>query len=282
VIADSIHLIATACWAGVLPFLLYLLFSGGRTDNHVSSLVATAITNFSRLAFCSVMILVATGLFQSWTHVGRVDALTTTTYGNVLAVKLIFFGLMIFLGALNFLFTKPRLLRAAASTVTPHFRTTAFRRVGAEAFLGIVILLLSGFLTALPPAAHTTHSVPVVTATEAHGTGHHKDHRHGPAAAPVEREAADGARVEIISPKPEQTFQGDQVPIHFKLVKGKRGHHVHAYVDGELMGMFESEKGTLTGIGPGKHVLKLRVVEADHKTELDASAEVEFTVKTQN
>jgi hypothetical protein len=45
------------------------------------------------------------------------------------------------------------------------------------------------------------------------------------------------------------------------------------------MGMFEGEKGTLNGIKPGSHVLKLRVVADDHKTELDASDEVSFTVK---
>jgi hypothetical protein len=90
---------------------------------------------------------------------------------------------------------------------------------------------------------------------------------------------AQGASVKILSPTKGQTFQGDQVPIQFKLVKGKAGHHVHAYVDNELMGMFEGEKGTLNGVKPGSHVLMLRVVATDHKTELDASDEVSFTVK---
>ena len=90
---------------------------------------------------------------------------------------------------------------------------------------------------------------------------------------------AEGASVKILSPTKGQTFKGDQVPIRFKLVKGKAGHHVHAYVDNELMGMFEGEKGTLNGIKPGTHVLMLRVVTADHKTELDASDEISFTVK---
>ncbi|MBI4489664.1 MAG: transposase [Deltaproteobacteria bacterium] len=72
--------------------------------------------------------------------------------------------------------------------------------------------------------------------------------------------------------------RGDQVSIHFKLVKGKRGEHVHAYVDGELMGMFKSGKGTLTGIAPGKHTLVLRVVARDHVTELDAQDSVKFEV----
>ena len=90
---------------------------------------------------------------------------------------------------------------------------------------------------------------------------------------------AQGASVQILAPTKGQIFKGDQVPIQFKLVKGKAGHHVHAYLDNELMGMFEGEKGTLNGIKPGSHVLKLRVVANDHKTELDASDEVSFTVK---
>jgi len=89
---------------------------------------------------------------------------------------------------------------------------------------------------------------------------------------------AEGASIKIIAPAKGQVFQGDKVPVQFKLVKGKRGHHAHAYVDGELMGMFEGEKGTLNGIKPGKHVLELRVVAADHETELDATDKVEFTV----
>jgi hypothetical protein len=94
-----------------------------------------------------------------------------------------------------------------------------------------------------------------------------------------ELKPAEGASVKILSPTKGQAFKGDKVPIEFKLTKGKRGHHAHAYVDGELMGMFESAKGTLNGVKPGKHILELRVVADDHKTELDATDRVEFTVK---
>jgi hypothetical protein len=90
---------------------------------------------------------------------------------------------------------------------------------------------------------------------------------------------AEGASVEILSPKEGQNFKSDEVPVHFKFVKGTRGHHIHAYVDGELMGMFESKKGTLTGIKPGKHTLEVRAVAEDHQTELDATDRVTFIVE---
>lgn len=115
-------------------------------------------------------------------------------------------------------------------------------------------------------------------------------HDHGKSTAPAAKAAtenksppplkpAEGASIKILAPTKGQTFKGDKVEIHYKLTKGKRGHHAHAYVDGELVGMFESEKGTLNGVKPGKHILELRVVANDHTTELDASDKVEFTVK---
>ncbi|HEX9446246.1 MAG TPA: hypothetical protein VGA73_19170 [Candidatus Binatia bacterium] len=90
---------------------------------------------------------------------------------------------------------------------------------------------------------------------------------------------AEGASVKIVSPAKGQVFKGDQVPLAFKLVKGKHGAHVHAYVDGRLMGMFQTEKGTLTGIEPGSHTLELRVTTADHAAELNATDRVRFVVE---
>jgi hypothetical protein len=92
-------------------------------------------------------------------------------------------------------------------------------------------------------------------------------------------QTAEGASIKILSPKKGEAFKGDQIPLQFKLVKGKRGEHVHAYVDGEMMGIFKTEKGTLTGIKPGKHVLELRVATPNHQTELNATDRVEFVVK---
>jgi hypothetical protein len=113
--------------------------------------------------------------------------------------------------------------------------------------------------------------------------GKHGAETHGQRSQKAEPKSAlqpaEGASVKILSPKEGQSFKGDQVPLQYKLTKGKRGEHVHAYVDGELMGMFKSERGTITGIKPGQHTLELRVVAKDHQTELDASDKVRFGVK---
>jgi len=90
---------------------------------------------------------------------------------------------------------------------------------------------------------------------------------------------AEGASVKILSPKAGQMIKGDAIPLEFALIKGKRGEHVHAYIDGELVGMFKTSKGTFNGIKPGKHTLELRVTTADHSTELDATDRIDFIVK---
>jgi hypothetical protein len=71
---------------------------------------------------------------------------------------------------------------------------------------------------------------------------------------------AQGAAVKITAPKAGQIIKGDAVPLEFKLTKGKIGEHVHAYLDGEMAGMFKGSKGTLNGIKPGQHVLKRKRV----------------------
>ncbi len=96
---------------------------------------------------------------------------------------------------------------------------------------------------------------------------------------------AEGAKVKILSPKVGEEVKGEEIDLHFELVKGKRGHHIHAYVDETLMGMFTTDDGgragagALTGISPGRHTLEIRAVTEDHNVELDATDTIHFIVK---
>ncbi|MEB8340016.1 copper resistance CopC/CopD family protein [Streptomyces endophyticus] len=77
---DVLHLLAVASWLGGLTTLLVALY-------RVPTIEGSAVRRFSRVAFCSVLVLVATGLYQSWRQVGSWSALTGTTYGQLLMVK---------------------------------------------------------------------------------------------------------------------------------------------------------------------------------------------------
>ncbi|WP_037896817.1 copper resistance CopC/CopD family protein [Streptomyces sp. NRRL S-920] len=78
---DVLHLLAVAAWLGGLAALVVALY-------RTSSVEAVAVRRFSRVAFASVVVLAATGLYQSWRQVGSWSALTGTSYGQLLLVKI--------------------------------------------------------------------------------------------------------------------------------------------------------------------------------------------------
>ncbi|MFF4270619.1 copper resistance CopC/CopD family protein [Streptomyces sp. NPDC001536] len=79
---DVVHLLAVAAWLGGLTALLVTLY---RADTPIER---SAVRRFSRLAFSSVLTLVATGVYQSWRQLGSWSAFTDTTYGQLLLVKI--------------------------------------------------------------------------------------------------------------------------------------------------------------------------------------------------
>ncbi|MGW5087440.1 copper resistance CopC/CopD family protein [Streptomyces coelicoflavus] len=81
---DVVHLIAVATWLGGLTALLVALYRGP-ADTPVPAL---AVRRFSRVAFGSVVALVATGTYQSWRQLGSWTAFTDTRYGQLLLLKI--------------------------------------------------------------------------------------------------------------------------------------------------------------------------------------------------
>ncbi|GCB51273.1 copper resistance CopC/CopD family protein [Streptomyces sp. NL15-2K] len=78
-----LHLLAMAVWLGGLVALAVALFRAPAD----TVIPAAAVARFSRLAFTSVVVLVTTGLYQSWRQVGSLEALSTTEYGRLLTLK---------------------------------------------------------------------------------------------------------------------------------------------------------------------------------------------------
>lgn len=272
VLADGLHMIAVTLWAGGLPVLCWLLWCGRKPSRESALRSSEAVRRFSPVALASVGVLASSGFYQSVTQVGSLSALFNTAYGNVMIIKLALVGFMLALGGFNRFFTKPALAGAAISATAVKQAARAYLPIGWEGALGICVLLVTGFLTTLPPAAHSAH---IAHLQQAENTPN-AVYSHTPTEVLV---PAEGAAVRILSPAQGQVIAGDRIPLRFTFIKGKRGHHVHAYVDGDLMGMFENNKGTLTGIAPGAHVIELRVVTEDHRTEVDASDRIEFVVR---
>ncbi|MGW4197848.1 copper resistance CopC/CopD family protein [Streptomyces sp. NPDC005004] len=94
---DIVHLLAVAAWLGGLTSLLVALYRAPAG----SPLEASAVRRFSRLAFGSVLALVATGVYQSWRQLGSWSAFTETRYGQLLLVKIGLVAVMVALAGIS-------------------------------------------------------------------------------------------------------------------------------------------------------------------------------------
>ncbi|TGN74949.1 transporter [Streptomyces bauhiniae] len=140
--STTLHLLATAAWLGGLAALLLTL--------RAPAVPPQVVTRFSRLALTSVIVLVVTGVYQSWRGLGTWQALTDTTYGRVLLAKLVAVGVLLGAAAWSRRWTG-RLPKTAEAPV-PDLPVGQLRRtVLAEAAVGVVVLVLTTLLTSTLP-----------------------------------------------------------------------------------------------------------------------------------
>ncbi|MEW2620210.1 copper resistance protein CopC [Streptomyces sp. NPDC048106] len=88
---DVVHLLAVAAWLGGLTALLVALYRAPAE----TPVEAAAVHRFSRVAFGSVVVLVATGIYQSWRQLGSWSAFTDTRYGQLLLAKIVLVAVMV-------------------------------------------------------------------------------------------------------------------------------------------------------------------------------------------
>lgn len=85
---DILHLLAVATWLGGLAALLVALYK-------IPGIEREAVRRFSQVAFLSVLVLVVTGVYQSWRQLGSWSALTGTSYGRLLLIKIALVGVLV-------------------------------------------------------------------------------------------------------------------------------------------------------------------------------------------
>ena len=108
--ADWLHLISGSLWLGGLVGLLVLwraLPAGLRVPG-----LAVCVPRFSNVAFCSVGVLLTTGIVATVLHMPILAALWQTSYGQVILVKSGLLAAAMGLGAVNMLRSTPRLVAA--------------------------------------------------------------------------------------------------------------------------------------------------------------------------
>src|SRR5580693_7723690 len=135
----ALHQGATATWLGGL---FYLLIAIPRAPDN--GFARQLIARFSKLALISVAVLAAAGFTLSLAYVGSIPAIYGTSYGIMVATKVVLFGTLLLLGALNFQIARSP---AGGSVIA------SLKRFGeAELGIGITVILTAASLTSLPPA----------------------------------------------------------------------------------------------------------------------------------
>ena len=110
---DMAHLGAVAVWLGGLIGLVVLWLSVGRAGR--SAVLAYVVPRFSAVAFCSVLLLIGTGIGQSLLELPTLASLWQTSYGQALLWKIGLLAAALALAGVNLARTKPRLQAGDAS-----------------------------------------------------------------------------------------------------------------------------------------------------------------------
>jgi copper transport protein len=94
--ADVLHLLGGSLWLGGLVMLVAVALPLA-----TPATLDRIVPRYSTLATVSVIAIVVSGVFQSIRQVGTLHALTSTSYGQILIVKLVAFTLVVILAALS-------------------------------------------------------------------------------------------------------------------------------------------------------------------------------------
>jgi putative copper resistance protein D len=145
VVFDALHLLAAGGWMGGLFVLLAAglpaVRSGPEAERRTT--MASMVNGFSTTALAFAGVVVFTGVNAAWRNVETSSALFGSAYGRVLLVKLAALAVAALVGLYNWRRARPALAVTGDDA--------AIRRaMRAELAAGVVILLVTAVLVALP------------------------------------------------------------------------------------------------------------------------------------
>jgi copper transport protein len=197
---DWLHFMAVSVWLGGLFYISSILLMTIRlsirkkgdidkninrslnvnTVHHTSYFLALLLPYFSLIATISLGIIGVTGLYMAWIHLHTVQAISTSSYGNILTIKLLLILPMVILGGYHQIKLHGSLMTVASlskgeqeqqgeknnaySTESSYYNhkrspfplqydpSGKFRRtIKIESFIGIGVLIAAAFLTITSP-----------------------------------------------------------------------------------------------------------------------------------
>ncbi|MFL5608918.1 MAG: copper resistance CopC/CopD family protein [Gemmatimonadaceae bacterium] len=138
-ITDALHVVGAAGWLGTLLWLVASLPAVSTRDRGV----ATMVNAFSPVALAFAALVTITGVVSAWLRLGALPFLWSSSYGQVLLVKLALLSGVALVGLYNWRRMRPAL---HTDTVEPRF----FRSATTELALGAAVIIVTAVLVATP------------------------------------------------------------------------------------------------------------------------------------
>jgi putative copper export protein/methionine-rich copper-binding protein CopC len=147
IVADTLHVIGAGGWLGSLLVVLVAGIPIALRSPHVhrGANVASLVNAYSPTALLFAGVMVFTGVFAAWLHVGFTPALWESGYGRTLLLKVGVFSLVAVAGLYNWRRVRPGL-------GDQHGGDRIRRSATVELAVGAVVLVVTAVLVATPPA----------------------------------------------------------------------------------------------------------------------------------
>jgi copper transport protein len=160
---DVAHLAAASIWLGGLIGIVVFWLSVGARGR--AAALAYVVPRFSAVAFCSVLLLIGTGIGQALQELPTFATLWSTSYGQALLWKIGLLAAALVLAGVNLARTKPRLQGGDASAPL-----LLRRLVQGEIVFIVAAVFAAGVLASLPPPSSALARVQNVAARVGPGT----------------------------------------------------------------------------------------------------------------
>jgi putative copper export protein/methionine-rich copper-binding protein CopC len=150
VVADALHVVGASGWLGSLLLVLVvgvpvaLRLAGGEQ----AAAVADLVNAYSPTALAFAGLVLATGVFAAWLHLGALSALWQSGYGKTLLLKLGVLSVVAATGAYNWRRVQPTLHAATGASGARRLRRSGSVELG----VGLLVLVVTAVLVATPTA----------------------------------------------------------------------------------------------------------------------------------
>jgi len=153
--ADALHVLAASVWVGGIVCIVFALPLATRAVEPAArtGVLIDVLARFSPLALVAVVVLALTGTVQAYIDVRSLNALTHSTYGELVLLKSGLMGVMIGLGVINRERIIPALRRLLAAAATPGETGVLLRRStrGELVAMACVFAVTAALVSFAPP-----------------------------------------------------------------------------------------------------------------------------------